>query len=134
MIQITFLRDKFCMLFPSWRDAFMKAEEYLAEKVKEFPNDESWVEDWEDVTFLRHFSEEAHKYENVVGNTIRFDDTDGELYSKIYDGCLQATISYGCHEDGMGWNPFGHWCGECTNGDCHGCPNEFVGFVREENE
>ena len=74
------------------------------------------------------------EYENVVGNTIRFDDTDGELYSKIYDGCLQATISYGCYEDGMGWNPFGHWCGECTNSDCHGCPNEFVGLVREENE
>lgn len=30
----------------------------------------------------------------------------------------------GFHEDAIGWNPQGVWCGECTKGSCKGCPNE----------
>lgn len=29
----------------------------------------------------------------------------------------------GFHEDAIGWNPQGVWCGECTRGSCKGCPN-----------
>lgn len=30
----------------------------------------------------------------------------------------------GCHEDAIGWNPQGVWCGECTRESCKGCINE----------
>jgi hypothetical protein len=28
----------------------------------------------------------------------------------------------GTHEDGLGWDPDGSFCGECTNMDCKTCP------------
>lgn len=28
----------------------------------------------------------------------------------------------GYHEGGCGWDPNGHFCGECSNGDCGQCP------------
>lgn len=30
----------------------------------------------------------------------------------------------GCHEGGLGWNPNGVFCGECSNSTCKGCVNE----------
>ena len=29
----------------------------------------------------------------------------------------------GFHDSGMGWNPNGNWCGECSNSTCRKCPN-----------
>ena len=29
----------------------------------------------------------------------------------------------GYHEAGMGWNPNGNWCGECSTVNCRECPN-----------
>ena len=29
----------------------------------------------------------------------------------------------GLHSEGLGWHPDGHFCGECSNGSCVGCPN-----------
>lgn len=28
----------------------------------------------------------------------------------------------GRHEEGLGWNPNGVFCGECSNMTCEGCP------------
>ena len=30
----------------------------------------------------------------------------------------------GTHEEGLGWNPNGVFCGECSESTCRGCPNE----------
>ena len=30
----------------------------------------------------------------------------------------------GFHEDAIGWNPQGVWCGECTRESCKDCTNE----------
>lgn len=30
----------------------------------------------------------------------------------------------GRHEEGLGWNPNGVFCGECYNMTCEGCPME----------
>lgn len=30
----------------------------------------------------------------------------------------------GVHEEGLGWNPNGVFCGECSNSTCKGCVNE----------
>lgn len=27
----------------------------------------------------------------------------------------------GVHEEGLGWNPQGHFCGECSKMSCKGC-------------
>lgn len=32
----------------------------------------------------------------------------------------------GMHEGGVGWNPKGFWCGECSSITCKGCVNEFL--------
>ena len=32
----------------------------------------------------------------------------------------------GHHDSGIGWNPLGHWCGECTRASCKDCVNEWV--------
>ena len=29
----------------------------------------------------------------------------------------------GFHDSGMGWNPNGNWCGECSKSTCRECPN-----------
>jgi len=38
----------------------------------------------------------------------------------------------GCHGGGIGFNPQGVWCGECTNVTCAGCVNQHV--TKEEDE
>ena len=37
----------------------------------------------------------------------------------------------GFHDSGMGWNPNGNWCGECTMFSCKNCPNKE--FIEKEN-
>lgn len=37
----------------------------------------------------------------------------------------------GIHEDGWGWDPFGNFCGECSNVSCENCK---VFFERSYNE
>jgi hypothetical protein len=32
----------------------------------------------------------------------------------------------GIHDEGLGWNPQGHFCGECGNLTCKGCSSEGV--------
>ena len=55
-------------------------------------NDESFIEDYDDLKFISRLIEEAgYKFENIVFNTVRLDDMDGELYSKEYDGSLMET-------------------------------------------
>ena len=41
------------------------------------------------------------------------------------EDCYTDEIG-GEHDSGIGWNPHGHWCGECTKASCKGCCNEFV--------
>ena len=33
----------------------------------------------------------------------------------------------GFHDSGMGWNPNGNWCGECSKLNCKNCPNIIKG-------
>jgi hypothetical protein len=40
------------------------------------------------------------------------DDEDGSYYDEVG----------GFHSAGMGWNPHGIWCGECSNDSCENCP------------
>ncbi len=50
-------------------------------------------------------------------------------YELLFGGPMPAPKTKdevgGVHEDGMGWNPQGVWCGECGNLSCKGCPHEF---------
>ena len=51
------------------------------------------------------------------------DGFDEEVY--IYDedtDCIKDEIG-GVHDEGIGWNPNGVWCGECSNITCVGCPS-----------
>ena len=32
----------------------------------------------------------------------------------------------GCHGGGVGWNPQGIFCGECSSSTCKGCVNEYI--------
>ena len=33
----------------------------------------------------------------------------------------------GVHDQGLGWNPYGVYCGECSFNSCVKCPNNTVG-------
>lgn len=32
----------------------------------------------------------------------------------------------GYHDEAIGWNPNGVWCGECTNASCINCPSKDI--------
>lgn len=53
----------------------------------------------------------------VVGVDLNHETEPGDVY----------TDEVGGHHDcGIGWNPNGIWCGECTKGTCKGCINEHL--------
>ena len=35
----------------------------------------------------------------------------------------------GVHDQGLGWNPYGVYCGECSFNTCVKCPNNTVGRI-----
>ena len=75
------------MIAKDWKEALDKAIAYVEPLIKS--NDESFIEDYDDLKFIRRLMEEAgYEFENIVFNTVRLDDMDGELYSKEYDGSL----------------------------------------------
>jgi hypothetical protein len=39
------------------------------------------------------------------------------------DFCIKDEIG-GVHDEGIGWNPHGIFCGECSNMSCVGCANK----------
>lgn len=39
-----------------------------------------------------------------------------------YDADCYTDDVGGEHDSGIGWNPRGHWCGECTIASCRDCP------------
>lgn len=45
---------------------------------------------------------------------------DVELWLKNHDGPFHDRIG-GVHDEGVGWNPNGSFCGECGNISCEGC-------------
>jgi len=51
-----------------------------------------------------------------MGMFVNDDSGLGEDYIKDDAG--------GVHEEGLGWNPQGVFCGECSNRDCSGCKFE----------
>ena len=55
-----------------------------------------------------------HVVNEILLNTEpgRFNDYDYRVVDEIG----------GIHEDGLGWNPDGDFCGECTNMNCKTCP------------
>lgn len=42
----------------------------------------------------------------------------------IADESFMDTIG-GVHDEGLGWNPNGVFCGECSNSTCEKCPCRF---------
>ena len=32
----------------------------------------------------------------------------------------------GYHDEAIGWNPNGVWCGECTQKSCINCPSRYI--------
>lgn len=78
------------MVAKDWKEALDKAIAYVEPLIKS--NDESFIEDYDDLKFIRRLIEEAgYEFESAVFNTVRFDDMDGELYSKEYDGSLMEV-------------------------------------------
>jgi len=51
----------------------------------------------------------------IMDNNTTAIDEQGEEWFKDEIG--------GLHSEGLGWHPDGHFCGECSNGSCVGCPN-----------
>lgn len=39
---------------------------------------------------------------------------------------LEREADTGTHEDGLGWNAKGEFCGECTAKTCRGCEYEYA--------
>lgn len=90
MIQLTYLREKYATVAKDWKEALDKAIAYVEPLIAS--NDESFIEDYDDLKFIgRLMIEAGYKFENIVFNTVRLDDIDGELYSKEYDGSLMET-------------------------------------------
>ena len=90
MIQLTYLREKYATVAKDWKEALDKAIAYVEPLITS--NDESFVEDYDDLKFISRLMEEAgYEFENIVFNTVRLDDMDGELYSKEYDGSLMEV-------------------------------------------
>lgn len=51
-------------------------------------------------------------------------DKVDELEKKVKD--LEQELDTGTHEDGLGWNANGEFCGECSAKTCRGCANEYT--------
>lgn len=66
---------------------------------------------------------------NEVGEAILYGATYDELKGSIYDLLENELLEYpaikdefgGEHDEGLGWNPDGKFCGECSMGTCVGC-------------
>lgn len=90
MIQLTYLRERYAVVAKDWKEALDKAIAYVKPLIKS--NDESFIEDYDDLMFIRRLMEEAgYEFENIVFNNVRLDDMDGELYLKEYDGSLMEV-------------------------------------------
>lgn len=94
MIQITYLRERYSVLAPNWMAAFAKARDHLVIESEFHPNDESYIEDITDLEYLLDVYEglEYNDWANLCGGTFRMDDTEAELYTKEYDGCLLDVL------------------------------------------
>lgn len=44
------------------------------------------------------------------------------IYSNYERDCFKDELG-GIHDEGLGWNPNGVFCGECSAITCKGCPN-----------
>lgn len=66
---------------------------------------------------------------NELGEAMLYGCSYGTLKSEIYD-VLSFFLLDDCeidefggyHDEGLGWNPDGKYCGECSNITCVGCP------------
>lgn len=94
MIQITYTREGYAVLAPNWMAAFEKARDHLVAEKEYHLNDESYLEDIEDLEYLLQVYEgfEYNDWANLCGATFRMDDTEAELYLKEYDGSLQEFL------------------------------------------
>lgn len=94
MIQITYTREGYAVLAPSWMAAFEKARDHLVAEKEYHLNDESYLVDIDDLEYLLEVYEslEYNDWANLCGETFRMDDTEAELYLKEYDGSLQEFL------------------------------------------
>ena len=60
-------------------------------------------------------TEEIEKLKELQLPIHFYDDEDGSYYDEVG----------GFHSAGIGWNPNGVWCGECTIGNCKDCPSRY---------
>lgn len=62
--------------------------------------------------------------QEAVAQTYR----QGLLAKATLEGSKEA------HDGGVGWNPQGVFCGECSRATCRGCVNEAKAALEEKNE
>jgi hypothetical protein len=60
--------------------------------------------------------------EHVIGKAVQ---SIMKKYEKLspHDFCVKDELG-GVHDEGLGWNPQGVFCGECSNMTCVGCVNK----------
>lgn len=88
---------------------------------------------------IRPLYEEAGKLRKYLATykcrgVVTAEDLPYENHESIQDQIdhlVQEGESYtdevgGHHDNGIGWNPNGVWCGECTKESCSGCVNEHL--------
>ena len=69
--------------------------------------------------YIGESTESEIEYAKSKGKFISFYSNPAAYYDDIG----------GFHDSGMGWNPNGNWCGECSKLNCKNCPNK----TSEEN-
>ena len=62
-------------------------------------------------------------------NEIEYAKSKGKFISFYSNPAAYYDDIGGFHDSGMGWNPNGNWCGECSKFNCKNCPNK----TSEEN-
>lgn len=126
-----------------FKDAFIEAQKqltlqgYIVISVGLFGHsgdDEAWNDG------IKEMLDDMHKRKIDMADGIMVIDVDGYVgestESEIeYAKSKGKFISFysnpaayyddigGFHDAGMGWNPNGNWCGECSKSTCRECPN-----------
>ena len=129
-----------------FKDAFMNAQKeltlkgYIVISVGLFGHsgdDEVWDDG------VKEMLDDMHKRKIDMADEIMVIDVDdyiGELTKKEIEyaksrGKFIYFYSHpeayyddigGFHDSGMGWNPNGNWCGECSKSTCRRCPNTTI--------
>jgi hypothetical protein len=72
-----------------------------------------------------------HYGEGVIMADRKYPYTDSNGFIWHDPDCYTDDVG-GHHDSGIGWNPNGHWCGECNITSCRDCPNKYI--LNEDDE